>query len=118
VWGVGTHRHLAKAIAAAVRGCKAKAVSKSNCGSELIATRGDWIVGVRCGDYNILASGIDLKAAEMSALYREIDLKEIYAPNLSPCRRVLTVDPMGGVTVDTSTERASRDDTNDAEGSR
>jgi hypothetical protein len=42
-----------------------------------------------------LASASDLKEAEAAALNREIDLKELYVPDLPPCRRALTVNPYG-----------------------
>jgi hypothetical protein len=97
-WGVGSDSHIAGATAAAIRQCKAMSGGGSDCGAEFAATRGGWIVGFRCDDYRILAAGKNLKEAELAALYREIDLKQLYVPDLQVCRRVLTVDPRGAVT--------------------
>jgi hypothetical protein len=95
-WGVGIDYPIAGAIAAAK--CRAMSGGVSDCGAAFAATRGGWIIGVRCGDYRILATGEDLKDAEATALDREIDLKRLYVPDLPACQCVLTVDPRGAVT--------------------
>jgi hypothetical protein len=97
-WGVGIDRHIAGANAAAIRECKAMSSGGSDCGAEFAATRGGWIVGLRCDDYRILVAGKELKDAETDAINREIDLKQLYVPDLPACHRVLTVDPRGAVT--------------------
>jgi hypothetical protein len=97
-WGIGTHRHVASALASAIDDCRAMSTTTSDCGAESVSTRGGWILGLRCGDYIILASTSDLNEAEAAALYREIDLRELYVPDLPPCRRVLTVNPHGVAT--------------------
>ena len=70
----------------------------SDCGAEFAATRGGWVIGLRCDDYRILVAGKELKDAETAAINREIDLKQLYVPDLPACHRVLTVDPRGAVT--------------------
>jgi hypothetical protein len=97
-WGIGTHRHVTSALASAIGDCRAMSTETSDCGAESVSSRGGWILGLRCGDYIILASASDLKEAEATALYREIDLRELYVPDLPPCRRVLTVNPHGVAT--------------------
>jgi len=97
-WGIGISRHIAGANAAAIRECRAVSSGGSDCGAELAATRGGWIIGLRCDDYRILVAGKDLKETELAVLYREIDLKQLYVPDLPACHRVLTVDPRGAVT--------------------
>lgn len=97
-WGVGIDYPIAGAIAAAIRECRAMSSGVSDCGAAFAATRGGWIIGVRCGDYRILATGEDLKDAEATALHREIDLKRLYVPDLPACQCVLAVDPRGAVT--------------------
>ena len=104
-WGIGIDRHIADANAAAIRECRAMSSGGSDCGAEFAATRGGWIIGLRCDDYRILVAAKELKDAETAALHREIDLKEFYVPDLPVCRRVLTVDPHGAVT--TSSPRLS-----------
>ena len=97
-WGAGVDRHLAAANAAAIRECRAVSGGGSDCGADLAAIRDGWIVGLRCDDYRILVTGRDLKDVEVTALNREIDLQQIYAPDLPACRRVLTIDARGAVT--------------------
>jgi hypothetical protein len=97
-WGIGTHRSVTSALARAIDECRAMSTETSDCGAESVSSRGGWILGLRCGDYMILASANDLKDAEAAALYREIDLRELYVHDLSSCRRVLTVNPHGVAT--------------------
>jgi hypothetical protein len=54
-------------------------------------------VATRCGDTNIVVAERRLANAEREAREREADLREHYAPDLPPCRRVLTVNPRGGL---------------------
>jgi hypothetical protein len=97
-WGVGIDSHMAGANAAAIRECRAMSNGVSDCGAAFAATRGGWIIGLRCDDYRIRATGEDLKDAEATALHREIDLKRLYVADLPACQRVLIVDPRGAVT--------------------
>ena len=97
-WGVGIGYPIADAIAAAIRECRAMSSGGNDCGAAFATSRGGWIIGLRCGDHRILATGEDLKEAEATALNREIDLKQLYVPDLPACQRVLTVDPRGAVT--------------------
>jgi hypothetical protein len=97
-WGVGIDRHVAGATAAAIRDCKSMSSEGSDCGAESVTTRGGWIIGLRCDDYRILVTGKDLKDAEATALHREIDLKQLYVPDMPACRRVLTVSPREAMT--------------------
>src|SRR4029079_16673621 len=53
-WGVAAAPHIAGANAAAIRDCKAMSGGGSDCGAEVAATRGGWIIGLRCNDYRIL----------------------------------------------------------------
>jgi hypothetical protein len=106
-WGIGIDRHIAGANATAVRECRVMSSEGSDCGAELAAIKNGWVVGLRCDDYRILATGKDLREAEVTALNREIDLKELYVRDLPACRRVLTVDPRGAVTA-TSPRLSSR----------
>ena len=67
-WGVGVDCHIADAKAAAIREYRAMSSGGSDCGAELAASRGGWIIGVRCDDCKILGTGKDLKYAEVTAL--------------------------------------------------
>jgi hypothetical protein len=97
-WGVGIDYPIAGAIAAAIRECRAMSSGGNDCGAAYAASRGGWIIGLRCGEHSILATGEDLKDAEATALNREIDLKQLYVPDLPACQRVLAVDPRGAAT--------------------
>ena len=67
-------------------------------GAQQVATRNGWILANLCGDQKVIVAAETLEEAERAALYREIDLKLFYVQHLPPCRRVLTVDPLGTVT--------------------
>jgi len=97
-WGIGIGPHIGQANAAAIRECRAMSSGGSDCGAEFAATRGGWIIGLRCDDYRILVAENELKDAETVALDREIDLKQLYVPDLPACHRVLTVNPGGATT--------------------
>lgn len=96
-WGVATELSAGEAIAGAIRRCRAMTRADLGCGSQFSAIRDGWIVAYRCGDRNILAAGKVLADAEQAARERESELRTFYAPNLPPCRQVLTVDPRGEV---------------------
>src|SRR5262249_35728117 len=63
------------------------------------AIKGGWLLATRCGDTNIVAAEMRLADAERAARERETDLREHYARDLPPCRRVLTINPRGGAMV-------------------
>ena len=96
-WGVATAGSQGEAIAAAIRYCRATTAVPTDCGAQFTTSRGGWVVGNLCGDHKIMATAETREGAEQAALVREADLKRLYAPNLPPCRRVLTVDPSGAV---------------------
>jgi hypothetical protein len=96
-WGVATAGSQGQAIAAAIRDCRAMAAAPSDCGAQFATARGGWVVASLCGDHKIIATAETLERAELAALVREADLRRLHAPNLPPCRRVLTVDPRGAV---------------------
>jgi hypothetical protein len=101
-FGLGIDTHIAGAAAIAIRKCREMSTASGDCGAELVSTRSGWVLGLLCGDHKFLVSGHDLKEAEMAALHREIDLKNIYVPNLPSCHRVLTLDPRGNAAAETS----------------
>jgi hypothetical protein len=104
-WGAATELTVGQALAKAIGNCKAMSGTKIGCGAQFRAIQAGWIVAIRCGDRNIVVAERRLSDAERAARERETDLREHYAPDMPPCRRVLTVNPRGGVMV-----AASRDD--------
>jgi hypothetical protein len=86
-----------RAIAQAIRNCKTMSRNDIGCGAQSRAVRASWILAMRCSSTNIIAAEALLSDAERAAADREAELRRRYAPNLPQCRRVLTVDPQGGV---------------------
>jgi hypothetical protein len=96
--GVATAAAPGEAIAAqAIRNCTAISGRSIGCGAQSRAVRGGWIPAIRCGDSNIVVAEPLLRDAERLAADREAELRGFYASDLPPCRRVLTVDPQGGI---------------------
>jgi hypothetical protein len=101
-WGSATELSVGQALARAIDNCKAMSGTKLGCGAQSRAIQGGWILAARCGGTNILVAERRLADAERATREREADLREHYARDLPPCRRVLTVNPRGGVMVATS----------------
>jgi hypothetical protein len=101
-WGSATELSVGQALARAIANCKGMSGMKLGCGAQSRAIQAGWIVAARCGDRNIVVAERRLADAERAARERETDLREHYAPDMPPCRRVLTVDPHGRVMVATS----------------
>lgn len=97
--GVATAPTAGQAIAQAIRNCNAMSREKIGCGAQSRGVRAGWILAIRCGARNIIAAEGSLGDAERAAVSREVELRQLYAPDLPPCRRVLTVDPQGGVAI-------------------
>jgi len=98
-WGVATKISSNLAIAAAIADCKAMSRAEIGCGAYIKAIRAGWILGVRCGGENIIASGTTLAEAEQAAVKREVELRQMYLYDMPPCKRLITVDPLGEVVV-------------------
>ena len=96
-WGVASGSSQSQAISEAIRSCREMAGAAHDCGAKLMAARGAWLVANLCGDHKVIATGGTLSDAEEEALNREISLQLFYAPDLPPCKRVVTVDPSGSI---------------------
>jgi hypothetical protein len=96
-WGVATAGSTGEAIAAAVRACRAMAGGPSDCGAQFTTTRGRWVIASLCGDHPIIVAAGSLEDAEAAAIAREVQTRRTHVRNLPACRRVLTVDPTGGI---------------------
>ncbi|MFZ1104113.1 MAG: hypothetical protein WAN86_14940, partial [Hyphomicrobiaceae bacterium] len=105
-WGSATEPSMGQALAKAIGNCKAMSGTKIGCGAQFRAIQAGWIVANRCGDTNIVVAERRLADAVQAARKRETDLRQLYAPDLPPCRRVLTIDPRGGAMVVTSQDEA------------
>ena len=95
--GVAAAATAGEAIAQAIRNCIAISRQRIGCGAQSKAVRAGWILAIRCGTSNIIVAEPLLNDAERMAAIREAELRRRYAPDLLPCRRVLTVDPEGGM---------------------
>jgi hypothetical protein len=89
-WGVASASSQPVAMAAAITSCRVMASATSECGAQFRAARGEWDL---CGSHKVIAVGRSLDDAEREALNFEISLQLVYAPDLPPCKRVVTVDP-------------------------
>jgi hypothetical protein len=95
--GIATAATVGEAIAQAIRNCAAISREKIGCGAQARAVRTGWILAIRCGASSILVAEPSLRDAERMAAEREAELRRLYAFDLAPCRRVLTIDPQGGI---------------------
>lgn len=100
-WGAATESMSTRAIANAIAECRFKYRAEVGCGGYQVAVQRGWILGIRCGNENILAAGRELAEAERSAARRETELRRFYMPNIPACRRVVTIDPLGKIVVPT-----------------
>jgi len=98
-WGAATEPSVGQALAKAIGNCKAMSRTEIGCGAQSRAMQAGWILATRCGDRNIVVAERLLADAEQATRKREIDLRQFYAPDMPPCRRVLTVNPRGAVVV-------------------
>jgi hypothetical protein len=105
-WGSATELTVGQALATAIGNCKAMSGTKIGCGAQFRAIQAGWIVATRCGDTNIMFAERRLAVAERAARERETVLRQHYARDMPPCRRVLTVNPRGGVMVEKSQDSA------------
>jgi len=96
-WGVATDPITGRAIASAMADCKNKYQSKIGCGSQMTFVHGGWSIGKRCGNRSIFVAEESLAKAEQAAINRETELRKVYAPDMPPCVRVMSVDPNGNV---------------------
>ena len=96
-WGSATEPSVGQALAKAIGNCKAMSRTEIGCGAQSRAMQAGWILATRCGDRNIVVAERLLADAEQATRNREIDLRRFYVPDMPPCRRVLTVNPHGGV---------------------
>lgn len=96
-WGAATDFFISRAIADAIAMCRRTSGQQLGCGAAFRSIRAGWSLGVRCGQENILVADHDLEDAERTARARELELRYVYAAELGPCRRVVTVNPEGRI---------------------
>ena len=96
-WGVAIESNVNRAITNAIDDCKRKHQRKIGCGSELTIVAGGWSLGKRCGNRVIFVAAKTLAQAEQAATNREAELRRLYAPDMPPCVRVMSVDPRGNI---------------------
>jgi hypothetical protein len=98
-WGIATAPSQGPAIGSAIHDCKAMSLGQSDCGAQFTTIRAGWTIANLCGGHKVIVTGFSLGDAEKAALDREIELQLFYAPDLPPCKRVVTVDPAGAIVV-------------------
>src|SRR5262245_50512840 len=97
-WGAATSFTINRAIAAAIANCRIEHQREIGCGAYFTSIQAGWSLGIRCGREIIVVAAKTLTDAERAAMRREAELRQLYAPNMPPCRRVVTVDPNGAIT--------------------
>ena len=96
-WGTATETSVGRAIAFAVRDCKAMSERVLGCGAMFTTVHAGWSLALLCGDEPIIAAAKELAQAERIAVNREIELREVYRRDMPSCVRVATVNPDGVV---------------------
>lgn len=69
-WGVSTDRSFPRALALAIRDCRAMTIVPGDCGSRFTTTRGGWTVANLCGGHPIIETGDTLREAQQAASVR------------------------------------------------
>jgi hypothetical protein len=96
-WGTATDSDTGRAIAAAIRDCKAMSRRVNSCGAKFTTVFKGWSLAVLCGDETIIAAASQRAEAERMAVAREAELRLVYRRDMPPCVRVATVGPDGAV---------------------
>jgi hypothetical protein len=96
-WGIATETTAGGALGEAIGNCRRMSQGKIGCGAQARVIRAGWIIGLRCGDRNIMAAERTLAEAEQAAGQHAAELRRSYAPGLPPCRPILAVGPAGTV---------------------
>jgi hypothetical protein len=96
-WGVAIESNVNRAITDAIDHCRRKYHRKIGCGSELTIVAAGWSLGKRCGNRVIFVAAKSLAQAEQAATNREAELRRLYAPDMPPCVRVMSIDPRGNI---------------------
>ena len=94
-WGTATETSTGRAIAFAIRDCKAMSRHALGCGAMFTTVRSGWSLAVLCGDETIIAAAARLADAERMAIKRETELREVHHRDMPPCVRAATVNPDG-----------------------
>jgi hypothetical protein len=97
-WGAATDGSISRAIANAIGDCKSRYQREIGCGYQLTSVRAGWSLGIRSGNQNIIVAARTLVEAEQAAINREVELRQVYVPDMPPCIRVVSVDPQGAIT--------------------
>lgn len=96
-WGTATEPYFHQALAKAIAHCKSKYRHEIGCGYRSTSVRAGWTLAMRCGKENIIVAATTLHAAEQDAVNSELNRRRDYYPDMSPCVRVVSVDPGGRI---------------------
>src|SRR5262245_13418559 len=79
-WGVG-----AVGSPAAIYDCRAMSGGPSNCGAQIITSRGGWVIAGLCGNQKIFVTAATLEDAERAAMERErkLGVDGVLAPSVN-----------------------------------
>ena len=96
-WGLSSARTQGKAIAGALRQCRARSLEPSDCGAVQLHYKLGWAMAVLCGHHRVMVTAEDREVVEALAIERIAALRQMHG-ELPHCRRLLTVDPVGAIT--------------------
>ena len=96
-WGAATDAYVNRAVASAIRRCRATSRSALGCGAHQVSVQRGWALALRCGRENILRTGATLAEAAERARERELELRKFYQPEMESCRQFVVVAPDGSV---------------------
>ena len=98
-WGVASDSIIDRAIAVALRDCRAKSKVSNDCGGRFSTIRAGWTLAMQCGTETIIAAEQRLADAESAAHDREIELRTVYRRAMPSCARIVAISPRGIVEI-------------------
>ena len=96
-WGTATDAYINEATSRAIAQCRSMSTRTLGCGARLVSIQGGWALALRCGNEDVLATGATLLEAAKHAHRRELELRELYHPNMASCGQLVVVGPDGFV---------------------
>ena len=96
-WGVASSSSQPKAIADAIKACWVMAGPSSDCGAQLMAARGSWVIANLCGDRKVIATGTSLVGAATGGVVSRDQPSTPLRAGSAPLQARGEVDPVGAI---------------------
>lgn len=94
-WDSARHTSRVTAMTQALTQCRDRAGSSSGCGSLTTTVRGAWSVAYACGTETFIVTATTLREAHLSAINREIELRDFERVDIVDCRQIVAIAPDG-----------------------